>query len=151
MIELNLPSYSFKVKSKENKALIFDIVRKKYVVLTPEEWVRQNFVHYLHFNKHYPLSIVAIEKQFELYQVKKRFDILIFNAQAKPDIIIECKAPSVEITQESFDQIARYNLNFKANYLVVTNGLQHYYCKIDPKNASYSFLKDIPNFSKNLS
>ncbi len=146
MQKLNLPSYQFKLKSSENKQLIFDIIRKKYVVLTPEEWVRQNFVHYLINEKNYPISLISVEKQLLINSRKKRFDILIFNTDGKPDIIVECKAPSIKITQDTFDQIARYNMKLNANYLIVTNGLTHYFCKLDPKNKQYLFLKDIKPF-----
>jgi hypothetical protein len=146
MQKLNLPTYNFKLKSNENKTLIFDIIRKKYMVLTPEEWVRQHFVAFLMEEKKYPTSLIAIEKQLIINNRKKRTDILIFNSEGKPDIIVECKAPKIKITQNTFDQIARYNLKLKANFLVVTNGLEHFYCKMDFENKSYIFLKEIPNY-----
>ncbi len=146
MQKLNLPTYPFKLKSNENKTLIFDKLRKKNVVLTPEEWVRQHFVMYLIEEKKYPVSLIAIEKQLTINNRKKRTDILIFNAQGNPDIIVECKAPKIKITQDTFDQIARYNLKLNANYLIVTNGLEHFYCKIDFENETYIFLKEIPNY-----
>jgi len=146
MQKLNLPTYQFKLKSNENKTLIFDNLRKKYVVLTPEEWVRQHFVEFLIQEKKYPVSLIAIEKQLIINNRKKRTDILIFNSDGKPDIIVECKAPSIKITQDTFDQIARYNLKLKANYLVVTNGLQHYFCQLDTENETYVFLQEIPDY-----
>jgi hypothetical protein len=146
MQKLNLPTYNFKLKSNENKTLIFDIIRKKYMVLTPEEWVRQHFVAFLMEEKKYPTSLIAIEKQLIINNRKKRTDILIFNSEGKPDIIVECKAPKIKITQNTFDQIARYNLKLKANFLVVTNGLEHFYCKMDFENKSYIFLNEIPNY-----
>ena len=146
MQKLNLPSYPFKLKSNENKTLIFDKLRKKNVVLTPEEWVRQHFVMYLIEEKKYPVSLIAIEKQLTINNRKKRTDILIFNAEGKPDIIVECKAPKIKITQDTFDQIARYNLKLNANFLIVTNGLEHFYCKMDFENETYVFLKEIPNY-----
>lgn len=146
MQKLNLPSYQFKLKSSENKQLIFDIIRKKYVILTPEEWVRQNFIHYLIYEKNYPISLISVEKQLTVNQLKKRFDILIYNTSGKPDIIIECKSPSIKISQNTFDQIARYNMVIDAPYLIVTNGLTHYFCKLDTKNKKYQFLKDIKSF-----
>ena len=148
MLQLNLPTYQFKIKSKENKRFIFDNLRKKYVVLTPEEWVRQNFTTYLINEKNYPASLIAIEKQLEVNGLKKRSDILIFNTDGKPEIIIECKAPSMTINQDVFDQIARYNLKLKANYLIVTNGLEHFFCKMDFENQQYLFLEDIHNYEK---
>lgn len=148
MHKLNLPSYTFKLKSNENKTLIFDNLRKKYVVLTPEEWVRQHFVSFLIEEKKYPVSLIAIEKQLTINNLKKRTDILIFSTEGKPNIIVECKAPTVKITQDTFDQIARYNLQLQAKYLIVTNGLEHYYCLLDTDNECYRFLQEIPNFSK---
>ncbi len=148
MIKLNLPSFSFKFKSMENKLYIFDMLRKKYVVLTPEEWVRQNFARYLIGNKNYPKSIIAIEKQLKINNTTKRTDILLFDKNGNPDIIVECKAPSIKINQETFDQIARYNLKLNANYLIITNGLQHFYYKINHQLEKYHFLKDIPDYVK---
>ncbi|MFK5879396.1 MAG: type I restriction enzyme HsdR N-terminal domain-containing protein [Flavobacteriaceae bacterium] len=147
MHKLNLPSYQFKIKSSENKQLIFDTLRKKYVVLTPEEWVRQNFVQYLINEKNYPRSLIAIEKQLTINTLKKRFDILIFNTDGSSKIIVECKAPTIKITQDTFDQIARYNLKLNADYLVVTNGLTHFSCELDNQNEKYIFLKEIPEYS----
>jgi hypothetical protein len=148
MIKLNLPDFDLKIKSKENKYFILDIIRKKYVVLTPEEWVRQNFLHFLIDHKKYPVSLIAVEKQLKINNLSKRTDILIFDKNAQPDIIVECKAPSVRISQDTFDQIARYNLNLKAKYLIITNGLQHYFAKMDQKEKKYEFLEDIPEYSK---
>lgn len=147
MQKLNLPSYTFKIKSNENKMLIFDNLRKKYVVLTPEEWVRQHFVEFLIKEKKYPVSLIAIEKQLTINNRKKRTDILIFNSAGSPNIIVECKAPSIKITQDTFDQIARYNLKLDADFLVITNGLEHYYCSLDKENETYVFLKDIPSYN----
>ena len=147
MQKLNLPTYNFKLKSSENKTLIFDKFRKKYLVLTPEEWVRQHFIHFLVDEKKYPTSLIAIEKQLTINNRKKRTDILVFNNEGNHDIIVECKAPSIKITQDTFDQIARYNLKLKANYLIVTNGLEHFYCKMDFVNENYIFLKEIPDYN----
>ena len=146
MLKLNLPTYNFKLKSNENKTLIFDIIRKKYMVLTPEEWVRQHFVLFLMDEKKYPASLIAIEKQLTVNNLKKRSDILVFNSDGKPEILVECKAPKVKITQDTFDQIARYNLKLKANFLILTNGLEHFYCKMDFENETYIFLKEVPNY-----
>ena len=146
--KLNLPDYKFKLKSNENKTLIFDNLRKKYMVLTPEEWVRQHFVQFLIEEKNYPPSLIAIEKQVLVNNLKKRSDILVFNKEGNPDIIVECKAPKIKITQTTFDQIARYNSTLNANFLVVTNGLNHFYCKMDFENETYVFLKEIPNYKQ---
>lgn len=146
MLKLNLPTYNFKLKSSENKTLIFDKIRKRYFVLTPEEWVRQHFVRFLIEEKKYPTSLIALEKQLTVNKRKKRTDILVFNNKGNHNIIIECKAPTIKITQATFDQIARYNLKLKANYLIVTNGLEHFYCKMDFAKETYIFLKEIPDY-----
>ena len=146
MQRLNLPVYNFKLKSNENKTLIFDKIRKRYMVLTPEEWVRQHFVQFLIDEKKYPISLITVEKQHTINNLKKRSDILVFNADGNPDIIVECKAPSIKITQDTFDQIARYNLKLQANYLIVTNGLEHFYCKMDYEKETYVFLEEIPEY-----
>lgn len=147
MQKLNLPTYQFKLKNSQNKQLIFDIIRKKYVVLTPEEWVRQNLIQYLIHEKKYPISLIACEKQLLLNNVKKRFDILIFNAAGTPSVIIECKAPKIKISQQTFDQIAQYNMVLNAETLIVSNGLQHYSCEMNHEKKSYVFLKEIPVYS----
>lgn len=146
MQKLNLPTFTFKVKSNENHTLIFDNLRKKYFVLTPEEWVRQHYVQFLMQYKKYPASLIALEKQLLINNRKKRTDIVIYCKEGTPHIIVECKAPQIKISQDTFDQIARYNLKLKATYLVLTNGIQHYYCKMDFKNETYIFLKDIPDY-----
>lgn len=143
---LNLPTYNFKLKSNEKQTLIFDILRKKYFVLTPEEWVRQHIVQYLLHEKKYPSTLIALEKQLLVNNQKKRTDILVFNAMGLPHLIVECKAPHIPITQETFDQIARYNLKLNANYLMVSNGLTHYFCKMDFEKESYVFLAELPAY-----
>ena len=147
MQQLNLPTYKFRIKSTKNKYVIFDIVRKKYVSLTPEEWVRQHLIHYLIEEKKYPISLIAIEKQLIINNLTKRTDILVFNSEGMPEIIVECKAPSVKITQHAFDQISRYNLKLNANYLMVSNGLEHFNCKMDTENETYVFLKSLPSYT----
>jgi len=148
MVSLNLPKAELKIKSSENTQYIFDIVRKKYVVLTPEEWVRQHIIHYLSIIKGYPKSLIAVEKQLTINTLIKRFDILVFNKRGTPEIVIECKSPTTKISQQTFDQIARYNLKLNANYLMVSNGIQHYFCNLDPINEKYIFLKDLPAYMK---
>jgi hypothetical protein len=148
MQPLNLPTYSFKIKSSENKYFIFDIVRKKYVMLTPEEWVRQHIIHYLIQEKNYPISLIAVEKKVTVNKLTKRTDILVFNTKGNPHIIVECKAPSIKISQDAFDQIARYNLKLDANYLIVTNGLTHFYAVMDIENECYVFLENIPAYEQ---
>lgn len=147
MLKLNLPQYNFKIKSSENKTLIFDTLRKKYFILTPEEWVRQHFIRFLIDEKKYPISLIAVEKQLTINNLKKRSDILVFNIDGTPEIIVECKAPQVKITQHAFDQIARYNLKLQANYLIITNGLEHFYCRMDFEKETYIFLPEIPSYN----
>ena len=118
------------------------------MVLTPEEWVRQHIVHYLIEEKNYPISLIAVEKKVTVNKLTKRTDILIFNAKGNPHIIVECKAPSIKITQDAFDQIARYNLKLQANYLIVTNGLTHFYAVMDLENECYVFLENIPEYEQ---
>ncbi len=146
MERLNLPTYLFKIKSEGQRKFIFDSIRKKYVVLTPEEWVRQNFIQYLINEKKYPSSLIAIEMALTLNKLSKRTDIVLFDRQGNPVIIVECKSPKVKITQDTFDQIARYNMKLKVNYLIVTNGITHYCCRMDYEKNTYSFLKEIPDY-----
>lgn len=148
MIALNFPTFSFRLKNSENKTHIFDVIRKKFVVLQPEEWVRQHVVKYLIENKQYPKSHINVEKQLKVNSLKKRYDIVVFNADGSIEILVECKAPEIVIDQTTFDQIARYNMKLNANYLIVTNGLNHFYCKMDLEQEKYAFLRDIPDFSR---
>ncbi|MDP3313523.1 type I restriction enzyme HsdR N-terminal domain-containing protein [Lutibacter sp.] len=147
MQALNLPTYNFRIKCTKNKYVIFDIIRKKYMVLTPEEWVRQHIIHFLIEEKKYPISLISVEKKLTINNLTKRTDILVFNKVGLIEIIVECKAPTVSINQDTFDQIARYNLKLKSNYLFVTNGLTHFYCSMDFKNEQYVFLDNIPNYN----
>ncbi len=147
MQELNLPKYSFKIKTSGSKAEIFDSIRKKYITLSPEEWVRQNFIKYLVSEKNMPQSLIAVEKQLKYNNLEKRADAVIYDKSGCPRIIIECKSPDIKISQEAFEQIARYNMSLKVDYLIVTNGLTHYCCRMDYENNSYSFMEDIPAHS----
>ena len=147
MQKLNFPEYSFRFKNSENKPLVFDEIRKKFVVLTPEEWVRLHVVQFLMNEKKYSKSLINVEKQLKLNNITKRYDVVVFNSDGSIFLIVECKAPSVPITQLTFDQIARYNLALNAEYLMVTNGLDHYFCQMDFENQRYIFLKDIPGAS----
>ena len=146
MQELNLPKYQFRFKETAGKVMIFDAFRKKYVVLTPEEWVRQNFLNYLTMEKKFPASLIALEAALKYNQLQKRADILVYDKQGKPFLMVECKAPEVKITQDTFDQVARYNMIFKVKYLVVTNGLNHFCCQMDYTDNSYVYLKEIPAY-----
>jgi hypothetical protein len=146
MQTLNFPKFTFRLKNSENKTSIFDVIRKKFVILQPEEWVRQHCVQYLIQEKNYPISLINIEKELIINGLKKRYDIVVFDTTGQIHLIVECKSPNVPITQATFDQIARYNLAVKATYLMVTNGLNHYYCQMDFEAERYQFLKEIPNY-----
>ena len=148
MQELNLPSYEFRLKKDDGQVRIFDEVRKKYVALTPEEWVRQHFIMYLINQKQVPAGLIILEKQLIMNKMSRRPDILIHNRQGEAVMIVECKAPEVNITQDTFDQVARYNSVLSVQYLVVTNGLQHFCCQMDYKGNTYRFLEDIPEYDE---
>jgi len=147
MQALNLPPYEMKFKEKEGRRMIFDPVRKKYVALTPEEWVRQNFLQYLIREKKYPASLLRVEASFRTHGLNLRADILASGPQGQPLMIVECKAPDVKITQEVFDQAARYNMKWRSPYLTVTNGISHFCCHIFIRDGRIEFLKDIPFYS----
>jgi hypothetical protein len=147
MEKLNLPTYSFNIKLIEQRKYIFDFIRKKFVILTPEEWVRQNFLKYLVDEKKYPASLIFVEKEFKLNNLSKRSDAVIYNKKGNPVLIIECKATSVKVDQKVFDQIARYNMQLKVDFLIVTNGLEHFCCKIDYLNKKHFFLKEVPYYN----
>lgn len=146
MDKLNLPQYAFRMKNEDGKRMIFDSIRKKFVVLTPEEWVRQNFIQYLIKEKKYPESLMAVEKQIMVNGKQRRFDLLIYLKNGQPLLIAEFKAPGVKISQDAFDQVVRYNMALRVERVVVSNGLQHFACEIDYPNNSYSFLQGIPEF-----
>lgn len=148
MQPLQFPSYNFRLKNKQNKPFIFDPVRKKFVCLTPEEWVRQHVLHYLILDKKYPISHINIEKQIVVNGLKKKYDIVVFNRDGSIHLLVECKAPKIKIDQNTFDQIARYNFKLEATFLMVTNGLQHFYCQMLIKEEKYEFLREIPEFSR---
>ncbi len=144
--KLNLPEYQLTYQTNEKGITVFDIIRKKYILMTPEEHVRQQFIHYLIQEKQYPKGLLGVEKQLKIYDTTKRTDIVLYDKQGNVSIIVECKAPEVKVSQDAFDQIARYNMNFKAQYLIVTNGLNHFCCKPNYNDNSYVFLKDIPDY-----
>lgn len=146
MQALDFPAYDFRLKNSENKSYIFDPIRKKFILLTPEEWVRQHVLQFLIKTKGYPASLINVEKEIKIYDTKKRYDIVVFNSDGSIFLIVECKRPKVAITQAVFDQIARYNLKLQASLLMVTNGLHHYYCAMDFEQERYHFLKEIPNY-----
>lgn len=144
MQSLHFPSYSFTFKSTEKYVYIFDIIRKKYVVLTPEEWVRQHVVHYLIYTRSFRQSYINVEKMFKINNIVKRYDVVVYNPDGSIYLLVECKKPDIKLSQTVFDQIARYNLQLNAKYLMVTNGLQHIYCRLDYENQKYNFLAEVP-------
>lgn len=145
-VPLNLPAYPFKIKLENDCHFIFDEVRKKYLVLTPEEWVRQHFVQYIISFKGYPRALVKLEGGMRLNTLNKRTDIIAYDNTGKKVLLIECKAPGVKITQKVFDQIARYNIVHRIPLLAVTNGLSHFYCAVDFETNTYQFLEELPAY-----
>ena len=147
MLELNLPPFDKKITKKDDKAFILDVIRRQYVALTPEEWVRQHFVHFLIEHKGYPQSLMANEVQLKLNGMSRRCDTVVYDRALRPRVIIEYKAPSVSITQQGLEQRCRYNMVLQVDYLIVSNGMAHYCCKVDYANRSYTFVEDIPEYS----
>lgn len=148
--QLNFPQYDLKLGGTAQKPEVFDPVRRKFVALTPEEWVRQHTLAYLSDDLGYPQSLIAVEGSLTLNDLKKRFDILLYNTNRTPVLLVECKAPGVKITQSVFDQAARYNMAFKVSLLFVTNGLEHYCCQIDHATGTIVFLESIPHYNKSF-
>lgn len=146
MYRLNLPPYATKIRQTAGRSMIFDDLRRKYVALTPEEWVRQHFVHYLTEHLGYPASMMANEVELAVGQKRLRCDSVLYGMQAEPRMIIEYKAPTIALTQKVFDQISVYNMLLHVDYLMVSNGMQHYCCKMDYEHQKYLFLKEIPNY-----
>jgi len=146
MQHLEFPTYSFRFKNSENKVAIFDEIRKKFIIITPEEWVRQHVVQFLLQEKKYPKSHINVEKLLKINDLNKRYDIVVYNPDGSIFILVECKAPEIKISQHTFDQIARYNMTLKSEYLMVTNGLNHYFCKMDYEKEQYDFLSELPDY-----
>ena len=146
LVPLHLPPYPFKITDQNGQLILFDVIRKKNIVLTPEEWVRQHFVQYLITHKHYPKTLIKLEGGHKLLGMAKRTDIVVYNSAGEKILLVECKAPSVAIDQKTFDQVARYNMVHRVKMLAVTNGLQHYYCRIDFEARDYKFLEDLPDY-----
>lgn len=147
MQQLDFSSYTFRFKNSENKVSIFDEIRKKFIILTPEEWVRQHVVRFLLEEKKYPKSLINVEKVLKVNGLRKRYDVVVFNSDGSIAVLIECKAPQITIAQDTFDQIARYNITMKADYLMVTNGMNHYFCQMDFENEKYQFLPELPEYN----
>lgn len=147
MEQLNFPEYSFRItRNKENKLVIFDVYRKKSLILTPEEWVRQNILRYLVEEKNFPAALISSEAGLKINTLSRRYDALIYDRKGKPLLLIECKAPKVSVNQAVFDQVGAYNQTIKAKYILVTNGLKHFCCRHDESNGKFEFLGEIPIF-----
>ena len=148
MYQLNLPEYQFKIIKENNKLFVLDMQRKRYVALTPEEWVRQHFIRFLIEEMNYPATLLAVEYQIDFNGMKKRCDAVLFDNRAQPRLIIELKSPEIPITQQVFDQVAVYNAKLNVAFFIVSNGLEHYCCRVDAKNARYEFLSTIPKYEE---
>ena len=146
--KLNFPRINLRATEENGHTLVFDRVRSTYIVLTPEEWVRQHFVHLLIKHKGFPQALMANEVQLKLNGMSRRCDTVVYNRELKPRVIVEYKAPTVNITQQVFDQICRYNMVLQVDYLIVSNGLAHYCCRIDYTTRSYTFLQEIPHYDQ---
>lgn len=151
MRQLNLPEYSFRILEKDGIKMILDTIRRKYVRLTPEEWVRQNFVRYLVNEGKYPPGLIRIEAMFKYNKLRRRADVLVHNRKGEPVLIVECKSPDIEIDEgKILDQITTYNLKYQVPYVVVTNGLYHYACKFDKEKNNYDYMLVIPVYEELL-
>lgn len=148
MRELKLPPYAVSVREGAGSRQIYDFLRRRWVALTPEEWVRQHFVHYLVEHKGYPKGLLGNEIELRVGEKRLRCDTLLYNKDRRPRMIMEYKAPDVEVTQRVFDQIAVYNMLLRVDYLVVSNGVRHYCCRMDHEKREYSFLRDIPEYAE---
>lgn len=146
MNPLNLPPYEIKIAVKNGKKMILDVLRRKYVTLTPEEWVRQHFVHYLIEHKNYPAGRLSNEVELRVGEKKLRCDSVLYNKVAVPQMILEYKAPTIPLTQKVFDQITAYNFLLKVDYLIVSNGMEHICCQMDYNHQRYTFLREIPDY-----
>jgi hypothetical protein len=148
MYELNLPKYEIQLRGTREKPEIFDFLRRRYVKLTPEEWVRQHFVHWLVEHKGYPKGLLGNEIELQVGEKKLRCDSILYDSNAHPVMIIEYKAPTIALSQKVFDQISAYNLLLHVDYLVMSNGIEHYCCQMDYERNCYYFLQDIPDYEK---
>jgi hypothetical protein len=146
MVKLNLPDFDYKLKKAEGKVWIFDVIRKKYIVLTPEEWVRQHFVHHLITNKKYPRSLIRLESGLNYNELSKRSDIVVFNREGNPWMIVECKAPELKLSDSTLRQASAYNMTLRAKYLAITNGLAVYCAVIDWTSGTSQLLDELPEF-----
>ena len=146
MIDLSFPNYEFRIKNKHNKKYIFDQIRKKFVLLTSEEWVRQNCIMFLINDKKIPKGLINVEKKIKINSLTKRYDIIVYKSNGRVFLLVDCKSPDIIINQKTFNQIAIYNYEVVSDFLMVTNGIQNYYCSIDYSNQCYKFVKDFPKY-----
>lgn len=146
MNKLNFPEYNFRITKENNTLYIFDDIRKKRLVLTPEEWVRQHLIQYLIYEKSFPKGLISLEAGLKVNSLQKRYDVLVYNKQGSPQVLIECKAPTIKINQEVFQQILVYNTKVKAPFLLISNGLNHHFLNIN-KEGRYNFLSEIPSYN----
>ena len=147
MKKLNLPLFKFKIKKENKNNIIFDEIRKKWIILTPEEWIRQNFIKYI-ISKNYPTSLINCEKVFYINKIPKRYDIVVYNSSGKVDILVECKSSDIKINKDHFDQVMRYNIELKSKRIILTNGIENYYFKFNEITNDYIQEKDLINYSK---
>lgn len=145
---LQLPPYPFRITDQDGKLTLFDEIRKKHIIITPEEWVRQHFVQYLINQKGYPRSLIKLEGGLTLHGKARRTDIVVFNSEGQRILLVECKAPSVSISQKVFDQVARYNMVHKVALVAVSNGLNHFYCRINFGEQNYQFIPELPAYGE---
>ena len=148
MIKLNFPDYQSHIFEKDGKKTIFDPVRKKYVALTPEEWVRQHVISFLMMEKNVPVKLIGVETEFKLFKTKKRFDLVVHDRNGKALVLVECKSPSVPLTQAVLDQASRYNFALNVAYLMLTNGLQHIFCLVDKSTGTLKLIDSLPVFEQ---
>ncbi|MFV0484224.1 MAG: type I restriction enzyme HsdR N-terminal domain-containing protein [Bacteroidales bacterium] len=148
MDKINLPPLKYKKKDVKGKVHVFDPCRQIYVPLTPEENVRQHLTAFLENHRNFPRSLIAVERKIIINRQEFRFDVLCYDKSMNPLLLVECKAPSVRVSQDTFDQVVKYNFNIKARYVCVSNGVEHFVCQMDYEENSYAFLKDFPYFAK---
>tara|TARA_E500000081_G_C6016466_1_gene298150 strand:- start:311 stop:754 length:444 start_codon:yes stop_codon:yes gene_type:complete len=147
MKKLNLPLFEFKIKKENKNNIIFDEIRKKWIILTPEEWIRQNFIKYI-ISKNYPVSLINCEKVFYINKIPKRYDIVVYDSSGKVEILVECKSSDIKIKKDHFDQVMRYNIELKSKRIILTNGIENYYFKFSEITKDYIQEKDLINYSK---
>tara|TARA_B100000780_G_scaffold63216_1_gene41147 strand:+ start:5134 stop:5571 length:438 start_codon:yes stop_codon:yes gene_type:complete len=143
MLKLNFPSFEFRLKNRNNKSYIFDIIRKKFILLTPEEWVRQHVINYL-INHRVSKNHINVERKIVINKLTKRFDVVVFKRDGSVKLLVECKAPNIKIDQKVFDQISIYNKSLSAEFMMITNGLVHFFFKINNSTKTYNFIKEFP-------